>query len=494
MRKVCVWGDGMDVFYRAIGAFMLCFFILCLYHKILDKNTQNRVFFPIISSIFAAYMMLTYAHLVEPFRLVGGMLILGISLRWRKIHLNWAALVLSFSFGFIIRFGSLSASFFLALPFNISHFTLLYFVFALASNASAYIIAYKLFKRKGAIPTVDDGEIKGIIFALGAIILIYFGVYHMSLTRLYETNPLFLFSALIILALTAVALVLLIIHLARRRKERLLWESQFTELEGQMLEKDKMIEDADGVNHKYGGVISAIGASHVQLMEELNELKQGAGNAAVKFAHVEGLRKRFELIQQFSVEVGEGFELEALRANLALPERWMLLQTMLEQALRNCSDKGIYLDVQNKAQTWHTLDVSPVKLSGVVGNLLSNAVKELEKTEVASKQITVRFAEPGGVFQLDVVDNAHEFSVEILEKLGQRGNSTNGTGNGYAELWEFLDEGKASFILEEWETGGRGTAKMIRIRFDGKAVRMVESKYRRQRLLAELDGKGLEVV
>ena len=93
----------------------------------------------------------------------------------------------------------------------------------------------------------------------------------------------------------------------------------------------------------------------------------------------------------------------------------------------------------------------------------------------------------GGVFTVGVFDNAHEFPIPILAKLGERGNSTNYSGNGYAEIFEFLAESGASLVIIE-QLADNIPAKTVQVMFDGREDVVIRTAYRFEELKTALDG------
>ena len=129
-----------------------------------------------------------------------------------------------------------------------------------------------------------------------------------------------------------------------------------------------------------------------------------------------------------------------------------------------------------------------------ISSSYSDLLGELDKTTGRWKSIIVTFSEDQEVFKLEVYDAAHEFPLEILSKLGERGNSTNGTGNGYPEIFEFLAETKASFIIEEKLAGDRKPTKTIHVIFDNQSRIAIKSEYRSDELKTALKDTEIQVI
>ena len=466
-----------------VSNLLLGIIILLFYQKII--NTKLDRIMPVLASslLFAAVMFLSSGYVIEPLRTIAGIASLGTFYwAWQR-SMNWAALILVFVFGFCVRIvsASVSAVFGISLGF---YDTELFFILVICVDMLVYFIAYKFIRLKNGIPVIHDKEFKCIVFSLTGIILIYFGGYHMNLTRLQETNyPLF-YTSIAALALVILTLTVLTIYFIKKHRERLAFQSQVKEL-------DNQLDELSSEQHKHRGTISAVGVSYDSIVDELNALK--VDDSRDKNARLGQLKRRLEAVNQFAVEMGDEFAMDDIKGTVSLPDEWYPLQVLLEQSAKECVHKQILFAVQNKAKGWGNLPVSKVKFAILVGNLVSNAVKELDKTVVKSKQIAVKFYDTDGVFRFDIIDNAHEFPIEVLARLGERGNSTNGTGNGYVEVLEFLNESKASFSIEEWQYGESGKCKMISVMLDGKARLVVRTGYRYDELQTALSDTRFEV-
>ena len=118
--------------------------------------------------------------------------------------------------------------------------------------------------------------------------------------------------------------------------------------------------------------------------------------------------------------------------------------------------------IKNEFSEWGALTIPSFDLSRLIENFLSNALKELHQTHIDGKQVIVRFYQnERGVFAFEVEDNAHEFSIDILRKLGDGKNSTNETGDGYVEIFDILNRLKASFAIEEKSVMGGATRESL---------------------------------
>lgn len=342
---------------------------------------------------------------------------------------------------------------------------------------------------RNGIPFIEEREIKGIVFAITGIILAFFGIYHTTINRTYALNfPLFI-AALVALVCVIIALTALIIHLHKKWRERLAAEEKFRQQEAEFTKLRRELID---LGHRYQDVIPAVKVACGSLLDTLNYV-----NDENRQEYLEKTTQQINAIHQMASEMSEEFAIDGINnavASLGLPEGYFPLEARIRQVMEQCREKGIGVFIRNIApdELWADFTLSKTKFTRLVGNLLSNAVKELEKSEDAGRQVIISFSDCNGIFAFEIRDNAHAFPPQILAKLGQRGNSTNGTGNGYAEIFEILDECKASFELRENHADGKDN-KTVCITFDQKSWRVILTTYRYEALVAALEDTSFVV-
>ena len=249
----------------------------------------------------------------------------------------------------------------------------------------------------------------------------------------------------------------------------------------QEIEARKEIKSLVSRNHKYKHIIPAVN-------RWMDDIKEGGPNAA---------REQMEALAEISEEISSEFANEDLRialGGLRLPSAWNALYYCIEIFAEQCLREGIDIMVQNHAgqEHWEHPVGPKSEFIRLAANLMDNARKELSKVESDSKSILILFHSKQGVFELEVHDTAPVFSLEILWNLGRRGNSTNGTGDGYAEVFKILRKYNASFKI--YETGSENDCyKRINVAFDGQARASIHSEFRYDALYQALDHLGLEV-
>ncbi|MCL2828339.1 MAG: hypothetical protein FWD99_06325 [Oscillospiraceae bacterium] len=477
----------MELIFSLNANFVLSMFILLFYYKIINDKAAKLIYLFGASLGFVVYMFLTHASIIEPLRTIVGVFMLGVLMWTWKRSIIWAALTLAFLLGYITRLVALipSAAIVALLQLEVS---VVYWLIHLFVEVAIYVIVYRVIKLKNGVPSIADNEIKGIIFAITGILLTFYGGLHIVVNRMYEVNEPLFYTAMIALILVVLALIFLAVHLSKRHRERL----QHFELQVKLDEVEKELDALASRHHKYKAVVPAVSTSYYKLIEEVKDIL-----GKDKEYQLKSIQRFLDSTKKLAVEVGEEFAVDNLEYTLdelELPEEWYPLEARIRQVMYQCKEKDIGIFIRNLADeaAWAQISGLQVEFIRLVGNLLSNAAKELEKTEGDGKQIIISFLDQGGVFVFEVRDTAHGFPVEILTRLGERKNSTNKTGDGYAEIFEFLAESRATLEIMENQTHSTNY-KIIRVVFDEEARLVIRTGYRYALLKDALAGTPMEV-
>jgi len=202
-------------------------------------------------------------------------------------------------------------------------------------------------------------------------------------------------------------------------------------------------------------------------------------------------------IKTLLIEVDENIAADKIRQEveeLEIPAKMIGLEMLLQTVVEKTKEENIYLSMYNYFNDWEKLDVPSVSINNILSNLIDNAIKETCKAEPEERreiQITFK-ADILGNFCFEVQDGAMEFHVDMLKNLGKRGNSINGTGDGYSEIFEELDALQGSFLIKEMRVDERYRKKII-IGFDGRNNKGIESGHRYEELEESLEGSLLDV-
>ena len=162
----------------------------------------------------------------------------------------------------------------------------------------------------------------------------------------------------------------------------------------------------------------------------------------------------------------------ALGANLIGDTGIELVNVMLQKQMMRCADLNISFDVMIPAPIdgyIREIGISATEFMRMLNDLLKNAVKEILSSDNTHRELLLIMGEAGNdCFEIRLYDSGVPFPPKILEHLGERGNTTDGTGNGIADTVETLRHYRASFVIEPIEPGTDIYTKCIHIAFDGQ--------------------------
>lgn len=160
----------------------------------------------------------------------------------------------------------------------------------------------------------------------------------------------------------------------------------------------------------------------------------------------------------------------ALGANLIGDTGIELVNVMLQKQMIRCADLNISFDVMIPAPIdgyIREIGISVTEFMRMLNDLLKNAVKAILSSDNTHRELLLIMGEAGNdCFEIRLYDSGVPFPPKILEHLGERGNTTDGTGNGIADTVETLRHCRASFVIEPIEPGTDIYTKCIHIAFD----------------------------
>lgn len=141
------------------------------------------------------------------------------------------------------------------------------------------------------------------------------------------------------------------------------------------------------------------------------------------------------------------------------------LQGYLEEAVKN----NFEMDIMVQAPIDELLKTGQIEiysLMQIIGDLYRNAFKIVTKRKVHGRILICFGYNAEGCYEISVYDNGEHFASHILKHLGERGNTTGGTGHGIADIFEVLHGSHGSFILDQSLPEGNVFTKGIYIVFD----------------------------
>lgn len=149
----------------------------------------------------------------------------------------------------------------------------------------------------------------------------------------------------------------------------------------------------------------------------------------------------------------------------------LVLDEQLKSYMEEACEGAFQLDIIVRAPVNEILAAGLVdryQLLQLIGDLYRNACKVVRKRKEGG-HILICFGYNGeGFYEISVYDNGMPFPRYVLEHLGERGITTDGTGHGMADIFAVLKKGHGSFALEQTLPENSIFTKGIRIIFDGK--------------------------
>lgn len=152
------------------------------------------------------------------------------------------------------------------------------------------------------------------------------------------------------------------------------------------------------------------------------------------------------------------------------PTGCMMLDKQLQRYLEEAEMEQFYLDIIVQAPVKKILQEQMIDVKGliqVVGDLYKNAKKSI-KVEKSRQNILICFGYlTKNCYQISVFDTGIPFPEQVLKNFGTRGITTNGTGNGLADIRKTLENGRASIIVSHDVPAGNTFTKEVSVVFDG---------------------------
>ena len=217
----------------------------------------------------------------------------------------------------------------------------------------------------------------------------------------------------------------------------------------------------------------AIEEDNRQMSQRLHRSKDVLGVVSQVVASEEHIdpKLRKELADFCDDEMNE-MQDRTLGVNLIGDTGIELVNVMLQKQMMRCADLNISFDVMIPAPVdgyIQNIGISVTEFMRMLNDLLKNAVKAILSLENAHRELLLIMGDAGAdCFEIRLYDSGVPFPPVILEHMGERGNTTDGTGNGLADTIETLGHYHASFAIEPIEPGADIYTKCVHIAFDGR--------------------------
>lgn len=189
--------------------------------------------------------------------------------------------------------------------------------------------------------------------------------------------------------------------------------------------------------------------------------------ASMELGQNEELREKLEAIcRDYGKELG-GREVSAEFIETTGID---LTDLLLRTKVIECGEEDIQLEVFVGTQIDKDMkraDISAGEITRLLGDLLRNAINAV--TGLQDKVILLMVVrDENGHVLIQVFDTGIPFPPYVLERFGERGNTTWGTGNGIADMMETLKRVHASIEVNTKLGQEDVFEKVISICFDGK--------------------------
>lgn len=151
-----------------------------------------------------------------------------------------------------------------------------------------------------------------------------------------------------------------------------------------------------------------------------------------------------------------------------------LLDSHLQHYIMECARKNIVMDVFVSEPIVHDmqeLKIAQLQMHNIMGDMIRNAIRAIERENKTDGKVLVIIGKKETGMEIVVYDNGQMIPELVLEKFGERGVTTGGTGNGLADLVDLLNTYDGSLVIEEKDPESSAYTKGIHLAFDGKSRR-----------------------
>lgn len=225
-------------------------------------------------------------------------------------------------------------------------------------------------------------------------------------------------------------------------------------------------------HHKMAKVQKMYEEDNRQMSQKLHRSKEILPMIANYVSNMDGTQdeRMREKLEEVCHDYGKELGGAEMSAELFETTGIDLVNLLLRTKIIECSEQDIELDVFVSAQIdkdMKRLDVSDGEITRLLGDLLRNAIHAVE--DLSNKMILLLIArDENGCVLIRIYDSGIPFPDHILERFGERGNTTWGTGNGLADLMETVNRVQASIEINTEMAPEDVFTKEISICFDGK--------------------------
>ena len=501
----------MQHIYGILLNFIISMAVVGFYNRI-TKTTSRILETIVVSMVYSLYRLFTTGFVHEPFRIVFSFIFFVITLVVMRKKWSLSSLLLSFFMSYtlwllsamlsvisIVLLGNNSFNSIVSLTWTL----ILYFIiFTLDVHGKINLSLLEQLMETTLVYKIA-GTIGVLIITLYSFINI---VAVLDIANEPEVSILIWIFSITVVFVIIFLTIFTVKHLnnekrkqkelelanAQLEQERLSMQSQLAELDTVYTTLKKDFGKVTSSYHSYKYSMPVLLNMQRNLLEEINPLSENT--TTEKLSRIQNY---IDQVKTLSFQINHDFVADHIKseiASLEIPQNYLHLVSLLEKLTTKAQDHEVYLSIENHVDSWENLNIPDIVLVRLISNLVDNAIKESRKvTKDERGEVKLIFEDIDGNFSFRVSDFAAEFDINILKKLGERKNSTNGTGDGYAEIMADLTTTHASFILKEWKKGVR-FGKVVSVVFDNHDIKMIDSHYRQEQLKIALTGSVLDVL
>lgn len=467
-----------------------------------------------ISLVYVVYRTMISSLIVEPFTIVALLTFFAVTILLVQKNVRWLFLFVAFLIAnLLLLLASLLSVMIIIVLWLESEilFALVGISCSLVVFAGAMLlIQFKKVDLATFGQLLEKKSIKKTVTPIGILIIMLYSLINVGVRFIAYEDIVFSVvfgTATLVITITIVCLTISTIkHLNVERKnqqelqdEKSRLEQEQTTIQAQLAELDDVYEslkdDFGKVTsnyHNYKYSLPVLLSMQQKLLDELDQFAMYSNAEKSKW-----IREYAKQFNELSFDVSHDFiddQVKTEVASIDLPASRLQLVTLIEKLMTTAQRQEVYLHVENQIQKFEDVDIPDIVLLRLISNIVDNAIKETCKIPKEKRgEVRLIFKEIDGYFAFEVNDYANEFDLSVLQKLGARKNSTNGTGDGYAEIMATLQQAQASLIIKEWQKRNR-IGKTITVVFDGFEMRLLDSNYRQEVLQTALVDSLLEVL
>ncbi len=184
-------------------------------------------------------------------------------------------------------------------------------------------------------------------------------------------------------------------------------------------------------------------------------------------------------------------ECEIIKGLNVLPKTNIVeIDNMFKYMQTECAKNNIdfKLNIQDSIEPLINNYISKSRLEILLGDHIRDAINAVNKSESSNKEIMVVLGLKDDVYEICILDNGVEFTIDTLLKLGKEQVTTGGTGIGFLTTFETLKETKASLVISELQD--LEYTKSVAFVFNGNCEYVVNS-YRAELLKEKCDRENI---